>query len=1176
MKPLSLVCFTLFCFTLIYSQQPKYANTLLWRISGKGLTKPSYLYGTIHLMDKKVFFLGDSVYSAIDKVEGFAAELDLNSIGMEMINRFMKEEEDKKATEPIKVKDVVSPEIWQRYKNTLAEKFGKKAENITVEDLEDKESSLENEMFRNGEMTTFLDAHLFGLAKKKGKWVGGIEDIDDQEEHINNFRNIEDKIQVALYDEDYYRNSLEWLIKIYLNQQLDSIDASMYREESGAKDYIMIKRNLKMARRMDSLSAFRSMFFAVGAAHLPGDSGVISMLRARGFQVTPVISSKKIDPSKYVLKNSEEAWFPVEIKDSAYFLNMPGIANKFDLLESYGLNTKLFFDISFMKLYMTMSIELGDDRKKLGADSLYNGFKKQYSEKNEDVKEKKIFINGVEGRQLQYKNFYGNFIMQIFLPDLERVVINAIMGFKEQTLVDNDSKKFFQSFVVNKTARKAVQEDVKWTSYINQTQAFSIEFPTKPIEKKDVRSEEGKIVHSYQAVDIRSQIFYGMTISSIKEGLYFSIKDSAHFLALASSMRSRFENVNIIDSSLVSFSGFPACKFLINATSEGTEIELNILSILRGNRNYYLFCLYPPGGNGKISSEKYLGSFKLLPINYEWKTEYSKDKSFSTTSPFPFRSNLSVEETETYANTERMIVYDTLASHSLFIDKFTLPSWYWFDSDTAFLRIRAKRFIEWDDSLMKYQVTIKAKTKEVEFLVTKPQQTIIKKGKIILSGNEVYEVYGYLAQQDLDKAYYKFFDDFKISNESLPFEFSRPKFKELMEIIQKANKKEIEKIKLWWNDLSFTENEFPMLQSLMLKVYPDFDSTYENSLNWKIIQTIKSLDSNNNTVDFVKNNYSLITPANNKIKPLLVTYLSAIKTRESFGLIKQIIADDSYPADLNMYYPVWYYDSLELAATLYPEILKLAASEYLFVHIYRMTSALLDSNLLQKNVLLDYEKQLIYQGNKLIEKKNIDDEVYEYYALPKILGVLNTPASNKLLIQLSKYSDQEMRFQTLIVMLKNNLPVDTRTIYTLATNDEYRYNLFEELRKLKKQSLFPTDYLSQEKLAYSKLYTEYHDEEYPLMITKAGSKTILYKGKQQKVFLYKVFESDGDYYLSEEKDRTYHLAIAGPYSINAKDYYSNHELTGVYWEKEFDIKKLDELLKEYLESLKESKTSSDK
>ena len=1167
---ISFLLFVLMVAPVTAQTRKESSNSLLWRITGNGLSKPSYLFGTIHLTDKKVFFLGDSVYNAIERSEGFAAELDLNSIGVEMINRFMKEEQERNAVEAVKVKDVVGPDVWQRYKTALAEKFGKKAENITVEDLDEMSEALENEVFQSGEMPTFLDAHLFGIAKKKGKWVGGIEEIDDQMEHIDNFKNIEEKIQTALYDEEYYRDGLKWMINMYINQRLDSIDALMYREQSGEKDYIMIKRNLKMARRMDSLSSMRSTFFAVGAAHLPGDSGVISLLRSMGFQVSPVVYSKRIDPSKYVIKSSDEVWFPVDIKDSAYFLRMPGIASRFEMLESYGLHTKLFFDISFMKMYMTMSLEIGEERKKLGADSLFNELKRRYADKGTNVKEKNITINGVKGKELRFKNSDGDFIMQVFLPGMERMVLNAIMTLKEQSLIDDDNKKFFQSFVVNANSKTPIKVESTWHSYTNQTQAFSIEFPSKPIENKDVRSEEGKIVHTYEAVDLRSQVFYGITISSIKEGLYLAISDSAHFLGLAQNMRSRFEKISIVDSSLFSFSGFPACKFLINATSEGAEIVLNILSVLRGNRNYYLFSLYQPGETGKINSEKYLNSFKLLPMNYaDWKTEYSKDKSFSTSSPFSFRKNSTFDDTEMYANSERTIVYDTLASHSMFIDRFTLPAWYWYISDSALLRDRVKRYVDWNDSLIEYKTTVKGKTKEAEFLIVKPQQTTIKKGKIILSGNEMYELYGYLAQEDLDKYYYKFFDDFKVLKEGLSFDITKIKVKELEETIRKNNKRDIEEVKLWWNDLSLEENELPLLRSLMMKVYPDFDSTYETSLNWRIIQKIISLDTNNHTVDFIRNNYKNISPENKKIKPLLVSYLADIPTKESYSLIREMVGDESYPTDINMYFYLPLYDSLELTATLYPEILKLTASEYFVNQICGVTTTLIDSNLLQKDILKNQEKRFITLAKKVVSETGKDDEVYRYYDLARILGILNTPESNKLLTQFSKYSDREMRFQTLLAMLKNNLPVDPKTIYTLASTDEYRYNLYEALRESKKLSLFPLDYLSQGKLGFSKLYTDNNDEEYPLIITNAGSKTILYKGKQQKVYLYKVLESSEYDYLAGEKDLTYYLAVAGPFSTNTKDCYSSHELTGIYWTEEFDKNKLDALLKKYIESLNE-------
>ena len=52
------------------------SKTLLWRISGSGLQKPSYLYGTMHLKDRRLFFFGDSVYKSLEASEGFAMEID--------------------------------------------------------------------------------------------------------------------------------------------------------------------------------------------------------------------------------------------------------------------------------------------------------------------------------------------------------------------------------------------------------------------------------------------------------------------------------------------------------------------------------------------------------------------------------------------------------------------------------------------------------------------------------------------------------------------------------------------------------------------------------------------------------------------------------------------------------------------------------------------------------------------------------------------------------------------------------------------------------------------------------------------------------------------------------------------------------------------------------------------
>ena len=58
----SLLLFFVFFFVSASAQKNNWPNTLLWKISGNGLTKPSYLFGTMHLQDKRIFNLGDSFY----------------------------------------------------------------------------------------------------------------------------------------------------------------------------------------------------------------------------------------------------------------------------------------------------------------------------------------------------------------------------------------------------------------------------------------------------------------------------------------------------------------------------------------------------------------------------------------------------------------------------------------------------------------------------------------------------------------------------------------------------------------------------------------------------------------------------------------------------------------------------------------------------------------------------------------------------------------------------------------------------------------------------------------------------------------------------------------------------------------------------------------------------------
>jgi uncharacterized protein YbaP (TraB family) len=197
-------------------------NSLLWRISGNGLKKPSYIYGTIHITDKRVFYFTDSLYKSLEQCEGFAAELDINTFFSEYFNRFMGEEKKKKKGEKLLV-DSLDNAMLEKYKERLEEKFKKPLNEITVSEVNDLSDEWMKEMLKNGEMNTFMDAWLFDVARRQGKWVGGIEDYEDQEGLKDSITLLE-KLETINGKPGEADSMIEWMINIYLNQDLDSID----------------------------------------------------------------------------------------------------------------------------------------------------------------------------------------------------------------------------------------------------------------------------------------------------------------------------------------------------------------------------------------------------------------------------------------------------------------------------------------------------------------------------------------------------------------------------------------------------------------------------------------------------------------------------------------------------------------------------------------------------------------------------------------------------------------------------------------------------------------------------------------------------------------------------------------------------------------------------------------
>src|SRR4029078_517927 len=147
----------------------------------------------------------------------------------------------------------------------------------------------------------------------------------------------------------------------------------------------------------------RSMVFAVGAAHLPGEQGLIKLLLKRGYAVQPVFSSKKINPENYKVKEVAIPWININATDSLYKVDMPGKPGD---IEMYGvLKMKMYFDIFNSTAYMVTATTLPYNKK--GIDSVMGSFASELFKQNNFQNTKTITINGINGKEMENTDAEG-------------------------------------------------------------------------------------------------------------------------------------------------------------------------------------------------------------------------------------------------------------------------------------------------------------------------------------------------------------------------------------------------------------------------------------------------------------------------------------------------------------------------------------------------------------------------------------------------------------------------------------------------------------------------------------------------------------------------------------------------------------------------------------------------
>lgn len=267
-------------------------KTLLWKVSGNGLTKSSYLFGTIHLLPKSDATLSPKFKKIFDSCQQTCLEIDLQHTSQSQIMGLMKQitlPDDKT------LKDYLSEVEYEKLIKIFRDTFHVELSSVNrLKPIFMISNLLDNSMSKDS--VTAMEFMLTAENKKQGKNMTGLETLQEQMDVINllpldkQFNYLKDIANGKV--KDYGVCSFKKLYFLYKAQDI----AGLYNEEiqedgDGMAKFntqLIDKRNQKWIPKITKIAAQKSTFFAFGAGHLYGKKGVINLLRKAGYRVTPV------------------------------------------------------------------------------------------------------------------------------------------------------------------------------------------------------------------------------------------------------------------------------------------------------------------------------------------------------------------------------------------------------------------------------------------------------------------------------------------------------------------------------------------------------------------------------------------------------------------------------------------------------------------------------------------------------------------------------------------------------------------------------------------------------------------------------------------------------------------------------------------------------------------------
>ncbi len=835
---------------------------------------PSYLYGTVHINHKEVFNVSDSVLSKLAGADAFANEINMDSISLD-IEEFGTDKKEEK-----RISEVLDKDELKRL-----DSFLRKKEKISLEDLHDPAAfeiyiKLSYIGYDNGEMNTALDGWLYNIARNYKKKIFGLENTKESFEKMKDIPLEEqhDMIMMMVDKNDSIEKIQEELIRLYLNQDISGIARLIDKGGSVYMNEVMINgRNDVMKERMLDEMKTQSCFFAVGAAHLPGDKGLISLLIKEGYEVKPVISPKTGFYKKFTKENTELQWEKFTDKNNGYSVEMPGEPGP---LNMGAFKMQSYVDIGTGIMYFSTAVPSTDQFLKKSNRELLKYLENNFAQNAKTSNEHTLSYKGLQGVEMDILKDGIN--MRIRLLHNDSYAYLFMLGLQNFQGSRRDfSDRFFNSVDF------FTPDEVQYTEFTSDSGAYVISVPGE-FKLTNMVSKNNLNTRTYSSNDNKNGITVVVSYSDYGYGRYFNDLDNTYSF-LVKAIKDKVSDP--LEVAEVNFAGYPARE--IKFSQPGSYGK--IIYVIRDSRLYSLVVESKKQENaGK--AEELIGSFRFIPyLKLGLKKYTSSRNDFTVLFPSKIHTGKLTDSEEEISTDDDSLTnyyygYDPFSSASFYVICEHFSKYYYTGkNDSAYFK---DLFVSMypDDSISAFVCGKEKNTYSAtaKVIFSKNNYTACYT-RFVLNGDALYTIACYLPPDHYgDSLANVFRNSFRLTQDNGPAKIFSSRLKLLLNDLHSAD---TSKLKSLHDNLSVYETSLAdtaVLMNALATSYADDTSSEGNTRHHIYDRLFETMDDSIAAANYVAKYYSKMG-TNPLTRTLALTRLAEVPREENYKLLKQYL-----------------------------------------------------------------------------------------------------------------------------------------------------------------------------------------------------------------------------------------------------------------------------------------------